>query len=156
MEHLMEDRAGKTGKTSKARTFPVAFKEAAARRLLSGESGTALSRQLGVRRSVLYRWRDALRAEGIAGLSRQRGRPAPGHRPPPKIPLDSRDRRIAELERLLGKQAAELDFFEQALRALHLATPGPDAPIARSSTRSSSRSAPKAASVSNTPASSDE
>ena len=150
MEHLME------GKARKARKFPLAFKEAAARRLLSGESGTALSRQLDVRRSVLYRWRDALRAEGVAGLSRQRGRPAPGHRPPPNIPLDGRDRRIADLERLLGKQAAELDFFARAFRALHLATPGPDAPTASTSTRPSSRSAPKAPSVSNTPVSSEE
>ena len=101
MEHPME---GKKHTAGKARTFPLAFKEAAARRLLSGASGTALSRELGVRRSVLYRWRDAFRAEGIAGLSRQRGWPAPGHGPPPKIPLDSRDRRIAELERLLEPQ----------------------------------------------------
>ena len=150
MEHLME------GKARKARKFPLAFKEAAARRLLSGESGTALSRQLDVRRSVLYRWRDALRAEGVAGLSRQRGRPAPGHRPPPNIPLDGRDRRIADLERLLGKQTAELDFFARALRALHLAIPGPDAPTASTSTRPSSRSAPKAPSASRRPASSEE
>ncbi len=153
MEHLME---GKKHTAGKARTFPLAFKEAAARRLLSGASGTALSRELGVRRSVLYRWRDALRAEGVGGLSRQRGRPGPGRRPPPNIPLDGRDQRIAELERLLGKQAAELDFFARALRALHLASPGPDAPIASSSTRSSSRSAPKAPSVSRRPASSEE
>ena len=153
MEHPME---GKKHTAGKARTFPLAFKEAAARRLLSGASGTTLSRELGVRRSVLYRWRDALRAEGVAGLSRQRGRPAPGHGPPPNIPLDSRDRRIAELERLLGKQTAELDFFARALRALNLATPGPDAPTASRSTRSSSRSAPKAPSVSNTPAGSEE
>ena len=52
MEHPME---GKKHTAGKARTFPLAFKEAAARRLLSGASGTALSRELGVRRSVLYR-----------------------------------------------------------------------------------------------------
>jgi transposase-like protein len=124
------------------------FKEAAARRLLAGESGTALSLELGVRRSVLYRWRDAYRAEGVRGLSRPRGRPAPGHGRPPKMPRDRRDERIAELERLLGKQAAELDFFEQAFRALNLATPGNDAPGASGSTTSSSGSAPKARSAS--------
>ena len=150
MENLMGRKA------RKARKFPVEFKEAAARRLLAGASGTALSRELDVQRSVLYRGRDAFRAEGVGGLSRQRGRPGPGGRPPAKIPLDSRDQRIADLERLLGKQAAELDFFALALRALHLAIPGPDAPIASTSTRSSSRSAPKAPSVSNTPVSSEE
>ena len=61
----------------KARQFPIEFKETAARRLLAGESGTALSRELDVKRSVLYRWRDAYRAEGMGGLSRQRGRPGP-------------------------------------------------------------------------------
>jgi len=140
----------------KARQFPIEFKETAARRLLAGESGTALSRELDVKRSVLYRWRDAYRAEGMGGLSRQRGRPGPGRRPPPKIPIDGRDQRIAELERLLGKQAAELDFFARAFRACNLANPGPDAPIASTSTRSSSRSAPKAPSVSNRPANSQE
>ena len=147
----MEKHVGK-----KAREFTIEFKEGAARRLLAGESGTALSRELDVKRSVLYRWRDAFRAEGVAGLSRRRGRPAPGHSPPPKIPRDRRDERIQDLERLLGKQAAELDFFEQAFRALHLATPGSDALGASGSTPPSSGSAPKAHSASNTLANSDE
>ena len=131
-------------KGRKPREFTVEFKEAAARRLLVGEKGTALSRELEVKRSVLYRWRDAYRSEGVSGLSRRRGRPKPGHSPPPNRPRDPRDERIAELERLLGKQAAELDFFEQAFRALPLATPGLDAPGASGSTPSSSRSARKA------------
>ena len=58
------------------------FKEAAARRLLAGQSGTALSRELEVKRSVLYRWRDAYRNEGVNGLSRRRGRPKPGRSAP--------------------------------------------------------------------------
>ena len=134
---------------------PREFKEAAARRLLAGQSGTALSRELDVKRSLLYRWRDAYRQQGVNGLSRRRGRPKPGRSAPPKIPRDPRDERIAELERLLGKQAAELDFFGQAFRALNLAAPTNDAGGASGSTPSSSRSAPKARSASNTPASSD-
>ena len=131
-------------KPREARAHTIEFKEAAARRLLAGESGTALSRELDVWRSVLYRWRDTYRNEGVAGLSRRRGMPAPGHRPPPKIPRDRRDERIRELERLLGKQAAELDFFEQAFRALNLATPANDGPVASGPTPSSSGSAPQA------------
>jgi hypothetical protein len=88
-------------------------------------------------------------------LSRKRGRPAPGHEPPPKLPRDRRDERIAELERLLGQQAAELHFFETAFRALNLATPGHDAPGASGSTRPSSRSTPKAGSASKGSASSE-
>ncbi len=142
-------------KPRKPREFTVEFKEAAARRLLAGQSGTALSRELDVKRSLLYRWRDAYRQEGVNGLSRRRGRPKPGRSAPLKIPRDPRDERIAELERLLGKQAAELDFFGQAFRALNLAAPTNDAGGASGSTPSSSRSAPKARSASNTPASSD-
>lgn len=140
------------------REHPIDFKEAAARRLLAGESSTALSRELDVRRSVLYRWRDAYRAEGRAGLGRRRGRPKPGHAPPPRPApeRDPRDERIAELERLLGRQAAELDFFERAFAAVNRPTPSPAAASAPRSTTSSSRSAPKARSASNAPASSDE
>ena len=39
-------------KPRKPREFTVEFKEAAARRLLAGQSGTALSRELEVKRSV--------------------------------------------------------------------------------------------------------
>ena len=79
-----------------------------------------------------------------------------GKGPPPKPPRDPRDERIQELERLLGRQAAELDFFERAFRAVNLATPGLDAPGASGSTPSSRRSAPKASSASNASASWDE
>ena len=139
----------------KPREYAVEFKTAAAQRILAGESVLALSRELGVRRSVLYAWRDVYRREGAAGLSRKRGRPAPGQAPP-KPAGDPRDERIRELERLLGQQAAELDFFEQAFGALNLAKPGPDAPGASGSTRPSSGSAPKARSASRDSASSDE
>jgi len=141
-----------------AREFTVDFKEAAARRLLAGESSTALSRELDIRRSVLYRWRDAYRAEGRAGLSRPRGRPKPGQAPPPRPApqRDRRDERIAELERLLGRQTAELDFFERAFDALNLPTQRPGALGEPGSTTPSSRSAAKARSASNAPASSDE
>ena len=143
-------------KGRKPRVFSVEFKQGAARRLLAGESPTALSRELAVKRGVLYRWRDAYRSEGVGGLSRRRGRPPAGQGPPPKPPRDPRDERILELERLLAKQAAELDFFERALRAVNLATPGLDAPGASGSTPSSRRSTPKALSASNHSASSDE
>lgn len=140
----------------KPREFTVEFKEAAVRRLLGGESGSALSRELDVRRGLLYRWLDAYRAEGVNGLSRKPGRPPAGRSRPAKPPRDRRDERIAELERLLGQQASELDFFEQAFRALNLATPGHDASGASGSTRPSSGSAPKARSASNASANSDE
>ena len=102
----------------KQRSFEARFKEEAVRRMLNGESIMRLSREFDVARAVLYRWRDTYRAEGLAGLERRRGRPRPGQQ---VVSLKSRDpavERIAELERLVGKQAAELDFFEPSLRCL--------------------------------------
>lgn len=145
----------KRSKKGKKGEHTVEYKAAAARRALAGESVLELSRELGVTRGVLYRWRDLYRAEGAAGLSRKPGRPAPGLAPP-RADRDPREERIAELERLLGRQAAELDFFEQAFRALNLAPPGHDAPGASGSTRPSSGSAPKARSASKRSASSAE
>ncbi len=139
----------------KQRLFEARFKEEAVRRMLSGESIMRLSREFDVARAVLYRWRDTYRAEGLTGLERRR-RPRPGQQ---VVSLKSRDpaaERIAELERLVGKQAAELDFFERAFGALQLARPGSDARTASSSTRLSTRSAPKADSASNKPVSSRE
>jgi transposase len=114
-----------------ARVYTVAFKLAAVGRIEAGESVTAVSGELDVARRVLYRWREAWREKGTAGLSRKRGRKvgwrkrpreAPSEfEPPPQGPaalLAQAERRIAELERLVGRQQADLDFFQRALQAL--------------------------------------
>jgi transposase len=105
------------------------------------ENVAELARALGLRRATLYLWRDRYLAQGSAGL-RGRGRPAtPLPEPPPAAPqpeaaaaqsamvaaLDPA-RRIAELERKIGQQALELDFFRAALqhvRALRRSSGGP-------------------------------
>jgi transposase-like protein len=38
-----------------------------AQRILNGESVTSLHHELQIKRSVLYRWRDAYRKEAVAG-----------------------------------------------------------------------------------------
>jgi transposase-like protein len=101
--------------------------------MLSGENVSALARELGVRRKLLYEWRDAYRAGGEEAL-RGRGRPrkedvvAGGRRSSgssgrssqsgtgPEAALSVARRRIAELERKVGQQALEVDFFRQALQ----------------------------------------
>jgi len=40
-----------------------------------GESGSALARELAVKRTILYRWREAFRAGGALALRPKRGRP---------------------------------------------------------------------------------
>lgn len=115
------------------RVFEPAFKVEVARRLLAGESATKLHRELGIRRSVLYRWRDAYRREGPAGVSRQPGRPPgraskapPGPRAAaaPQTEAEQAAKRIAELERKVGRQAMEIDFLARAFkRVKELAPP---------------------------------
>ena len=89
------------------------FKRAAVDRMTAGESPTVIARELGIRYKFLYAWKAA-------------GKGSPSAPPPPvKVDDDPRDqqivrlqRRVAELERLTGRQTAELDFFAAALRGV--------------------------------------
>ena len=123
------------------RIFTTEFKERAVLRLEAGEQFSALAAELGVRRKLLYDWAKAYREHGAAGLNRKRG-PKPGGQrsssPPdrttPADPLAQAQARVAELERLVGRQQVDLDFFRRALRLTDAASPSGSAPI---STRSS-------------------
>jgi transposase len=103
------------------RTFTPEYRVEVAQRIEQGESVTKLHRELGIRRSVLYRWSDAYRKGGAAGLARRtRGRP-PGlpdpARPKPGVSAEEALRQqVAALERKVGQQAIQLDFFERAFR----------------------------------------
>ena len=116
-----------------ARRFSRELKLEAIARLEAGESGTELALELGVRRTLIYQWREAWRREGAVGLRRP-GRPpkAVVLEPSAKVGLPSparggselaaAQRRIAELERKVGQQQLDLDFFRAALR--HFETSG--------------------------------
>lgn len=102
------------------RVFSQEFKVAVARRVLNGESVSSLHHELHIKRSVLYRWRDAYRKEGAAGLQRPVGRP-PGIPNPPRpaaSPEEAATRRTAELERKIGQQALDIDFFRRAFKCV--------------------------------------
>jgi transposase len=102
------------------RVFSRAFKLAAVRRMLAGENVSALSRELQVLRKDLYLWRDRFRTGGPEAL-RGRGRP-PKHEtvgatavattpPDGAKELEAARKRIAELERKIGQQQLDIDFF---------------------------------------------
>ena len=77
-----------------------------------------MHQEFQIKRSVLYRWRDAYRKEGAAGLQRPVGRP-PGVPNPPRptaSPEEAAARRVAELERKIGQQALDLDFLRRAFK----------------------------------------
>jgi transposase len=101
-----------------ARVFSVEFRSAIAQRILNGESVSAISDEFKIKRSVLYRWRDAYRRSGKDGLSKTRGRPpgSPTRAVKPKPGETAADRRIAELERRLGRLTMENDFLARAFK----------------------------------------
>jgi len=132
------------------RVFSREFKLAALRRMLAGENVSALARELKLRRKLLYAWRERFRSSGPEGL-RTRGRPrkvvrvaatGAGGMPvaaPASDDLEKARRRIAALERKVGQQQLELDFFRQALRQVEGKRRTSDGRGATASTRSSKR-----------------
>ena len=101
----------------KRRGISREFKLAALARFETAEDVSLLAAELGIRRELLYKWHRKFAAGGEAGL-RGSGRPravdlvAEGE---PRETADARQR-IAELEREIGRQKLELDFFRAALR----------------------------------------
>src|ERR1700722_15161619 len=59
----------------KARSYSVDFKQEAVRRMAQAKTIIGLAKELGIRRKLLYQWRDQFRSGGRAGLERRRGRP---------------------------------------------------------------------------------
>ncbi len=132
---------------STARVFTREFKLSVLNRMAAGENVSALARELKLRRKLLYQWRDQLRRGGPAAL-RTRGRPpksapavsaaAPRATAPPGALAVARAR-IAELERKIGQQQLDLDFFKRALRQVKASRRPSDGPGAIVSTPSSRR-----------------
>ena len=108
----------------KRRVFSREFKLSAVQRMIAGEPTAELSRELEVPRGHLCQWHGHYRRGGVEAL-----RPACR---PRKIPgavelapevkakrvqdVATARNRITALERKIGQQQLELDFFRQALR----------------------------------------
>jgi transposase-like protein len=90
------------------RVFSTELEEGVVLRLEGGERLGAVAHELKIKRKLLYEWRAAYRAMGVAGLNRKRG--------PKKGILAAReDRRIGAQ----GRQAADGSrFFREALRLI--------------------------------------
>jgi transposase-like protein len=116
------------------------LKISAVKRMLAGENTTALAKELKVRRTMLYRWRDSYRRDGAKAFPGHAGRPPKfsrgiaGVREQAASNSAAAAKRIAELERKIGQQQVELDFFRRALRQVGASVPG-----AKASTPSSKR-----------------
>jgi len=128
------------------RRFSREFKMRVIERLEAGESGTALGLELSIKRTIIYRWRDQWRQGGTAAL---RGKPGPRTKAEAlelerargvaarASDLTEARRQIAELQRKVGQQQVDLDFFKQALRRIEaLRQPSNDPGVTVSSPRS--------------------
>jgi transposase-like protein len=127
------------------RVFSREFKEAAVRRILAGEKVIALAAEFQVCRKSLYDWWNLYERGGSEAL-RAPGRPrGPAAWDKPRVVRDRPSRRrpapagagrsdgepnaerMAELERKIGQQALDLDFFARALRHIKASAPPSDA-----------------------------
>ncbi len=117
------------------------FKEAAVARMESAETAQALADELGIYRGLLFKWRRGLSSGGAFAL-RPSGRPAKVRVAtdivaPSAVPADftAARQRIEELERKIGQQQQDLDFFRAALRHVGEQRPKQDEPGETASSR---------------------
>lgn len=130
----------------KPRILPVEVKRTAVKRVAAGEGVPAVALEIGVTSGRLYRWYSKYRQDGLEGL-RQPGRPrkaealrarALSRKEAPDESIATR-RRIAELERKIGQQQVDLDFFRRALRHVEETRRAQAKAGAAASTKSSKR-----------------
>ena len=128
--------------TGKRRIFERELKLLAVQRVMSGERGAVVCEELHIRQSLLSKWCANYRRHGPEGVRRV-GRPRKGDlklKPVAKADdLAKARERISELERKIGQQQVELDFFQRALRHVRQARRPSDGHGVMTSTRSSRR-----------------
>jgi len=124
--------------------FSAALKRTAVGRVAAGESVSGVARDVKVDRRRLYEWCDKYRAGGAEAL-RGRGRPRKAtasvavRRDSGEDELTAAQRRIAALERKIGQQQVDLDFFRRALRLVQERRQASTVPGSATSTKSSRR-----------------
>jgi transposase len=92
----------------------------AIKRAEKGGGVLPVARKLGISRKLLHDWVKAWKAHGPEGLNRKRG-PKPGPRKLKPLQAEENKRsalaqataRVVELERLVGRQQLDIDFFEK-------------------------------------------
>lgn len=126
----------------KRRSFTREYKLAALSRMAATTSIVGLAIELGIERKLLYCWRDqhedggsiALRRAGRPGRASILDAPDPDAGSADSGPARTQ-RQIAELQRKIGQQQLDLDFFHAALRHVREQRPASGVPGATASTR---------------------
>jgi transposase len=117
------------------------FKLAAIARMETAPSIGGLAAELGIRREMLLKWRRAHETGGAAALCLPGQRSGTPLMAPPVVPrapadeLTAARQRIAELERKVGQQQLDLDFFRAALRHIEGQPQPTSGPVGKASTR---------------------
>jgi transposase len=94
------------------RCFSREFKITAVRRVQAGEEMKKVARELDIRYEVLWKWKKRVDEQGEEHLYTVGGGKA-GARVKKS---ETKERTIADLERLVGRQQMEIRFLEKALR----------------------------------------
>jgi transposase len=124
--------------TGKRRIFTREFKLEAIARVLGGEMAKAVCQDLQIRPSHLSQWCAHYRRHGALGV-RRAGRPLTVLGSGPDLDVAKAEyfantqRQIADLQRKVGQQQVEIDFFRQALRGVEDARRRNDAAGVRAS-----------------------
>ena len=105
-------------KSRTSRSYGSDFRKKALERMKSCDNISALARELGVRRTRLYKWK--LLAQAAATDAQEQ--PESAHSKEWNDQYENKiaklQQRIAELERLVGQQTLDISFFKTALRHL--------------------------------------
>ena len=95
------------------RRFSREYKIAAVRRVTEGEPLGAVARDLNISFALLWRWKKRVVEKGedhLYEIGQHEEKESKGREEP------NQGRRIAELERLVGRQQLEIRFLDKALR----------------------------------------
>jgi transposase len=128
------------------RYLSEAQKRSAVARVAAGEAVSTVARSIGVNRNRLYEWCHKYK-EGGAEAVRRAGRPRKAESLSARAgawedgmdELSAARRQIAELQRKVGEQQVDLDFFRKALRHIEEARRAQGGPGGAASTKSSKR-----------------
>jgi transposase-like protein len=91
------------GTKKRVNKYPRAFQLMALERMKNCESVSALAKELGIDRTVLYHWKNHLKAiEGGAADS----------------PIRELREQVRDLKRVLAEKTLEVDFFKGALQKI--------------------------------------
>jgi transposase-like protein len=88
---------------------PLEFRRMVVERMKSCNNITALARELGLERKLMYTWRGQLEPEGVSAR-------APGR--PTETREAQLEKEVGRLKRVLADKTLELDFFKGALQKI--------------------------------------